>query len=60
MASEHEENQTDSEDENSNTINISDYFEIKSMLGVGVFGKVYSAFSIQDKKMVALKMIKKK
>lgn len=61
MACEQEETQTDSEnDENQHIFKLSDDFEIKSILGQGVFGKVYSAFSIQDRKMVALKIIKKK
>ena len=56
-----EENRTDSEnDENQHIFKLSDDFEIKSILGQGVFGKVYSALSIHDRRMVALKIIKKK
>ena len=49
----------DEEDENDH-YRISDNFKLISILGEGMFGKVYCAFSYIDKKKVALKMIKKK
>lgn len=39
---------------------ISQDFKILNILGKGSFGKVYSAYSYEDKKNVAIKMIKKK
>lgn len=47
------------ENEKKTISEISQQFQLKDVLGEGVFGKVYRAHSIRDKKNVALKLIKK-
>lgn len=48
----------DDEDDDDN-YKISDDFKLLSILGEGMFGKVYCAYSFIEKKNVALKVIKK-
>lgn len=50
----------DPSDETDDFSNILQSFQIKKVLGEGVFGKVYQAFSFQQKKEVALKLISKR
>ena len=42
-----------------NGYKMSQDFKILNILGKGSFGKVYSAYSYEDKKNIAIKMIKK-
>lgn len=47
------------ENEEKTISEISQKFHLKDLLGEGVFGKVYCAYSVAEKRNVALKLIKK-
>ena len=54
-----EENEEEEEDEK-NFSSISTEFNLISVLGEGMFGKVYKAYSVTLKKVIALKLMNKK